>query len=130
MTDHFYSAVFGIAPFGGSRPLDMDAIAKRVVCGTHVEPRRSPYFIPPVEPPVAEPVPVVPVVELPPGERAKAWLAAELAEGEPVASVGLLERAVKAGITLSTLRRMAKAMCIRKIKQGRGGWAWALPEGD
>jgi hypothetical protein len=75
-------------------------------------------------------VPVVPVVELPPGERAKAWLAAELAEGEPVASVGLLERAVKAGITLSTLRRMAKAMCIRKIKQGRGGWAWALPEGD
>jgi hypothetical protein len=89
---------------------------------------RSPYHIPAQHVPVEAAAEPVPEPVLTPGERAKAWLAAELAEGEPVASVGLLERAQKAGITLSTLRRMAKAMGIRKVKQGLGGWGWAMPD--
>jgi hypothetical protein len=88
---------------------------------------RSPYHIPP--PPVEDAQKCAPTVAMTPGAKARAWLAAELAV-EPVPSLELQERAREAGITLSTLRRIAKAMGLRKIKQGRGPWCWAMPEDD
>jgi hypothetical protein len=125
MSDYF--AIMGAAPFGViGRQIPVEL--KEYVPVSDPNPR-SPYHIPAQHVPAEVPV-VEPVVELTPGAKARAWLAAELADGEPVASVGLLERAVKAGITLSTVRRMAKAMGIRKIKQGRGPWCWAMPEGE
>jgi hypothetical protein len=87
---------------------------------------RSPYHIPSqhVAVEAAEPAPERVLTA---AERAKAFLLAELAV-DAVPSLELQERAQKAGITLSTLRRMAKATGIRKVKQGLGGWAWAMPD--
>lgn len=55
------------------------------------------------------------------------WLERALVpDGLP--SVEAAQRAVAAGITLSTLKRAAKALGVRKVKNGRAEWWWKLPE--
>jgi hypothetical protein len=121
----FGQGIMGMAPFGSTRPLDMDAIAKRVACGTHVEPRRSPYFIPPVEPPVAEVVVAAPVVKLTPGQRAEALLR-DVLTPDPVAATEVQRLAENASIAARTLRRARERMNVRVFKKS-GCWWWALP---
>jgi hypothetical protein len=81
-----------------------------------------------------EPVPAVvaePVPErvLSAAERGKAFLATELAV-DPVPTVELQERALKAGISWSTVRRVRHAAGVSVFKDGRGAWMWSLREGD
>jgi hypothetical protein len=55
------------------------------------------------------------------------WLERALVpDGLP--SVEAAQRAVAAGITLSTLKRACKALGVRKVKNGRAEWWWKLPE--
>lgn len=61
-------------------------------------------------------------------ETAMAWLSEQLTDG-PVAVSDLLKD-VRPGITLSTLRRAKKRLCVRAIRRGHGdtaAWYWALP---
>jgi hypothetical protein len=89
---------------------------------------RSPYHIPSQHVPVEAAAEPVPEPVLTPGERAKAWLAAELAV-DPVPSLELQERARKAGITLSTLRRVAKQVPV-EVYRDAAQWYWRLPDKD
>jgi hypothetical protein len=87
---------------------------------------RSPYHIP------SQHVPAVAAEQPPervpaPGERARLWLATELAEG-PVPTLHLQERAQAAGHSWSTIRRMRKAAGAEVFKDGRGEWKWRLTE--
>jgi hypothetical protein len=106
----------------------MDAIAKRVVCGTHVEPRRSPYYVEPPEPiapkvPVVEPVPGEP--ELTPGQKAEKFLRDVLVP-DPVPALEVQAMAKDASIALRTLRRARERMNVRVFKKG-AQWFWELP---
>jgi hypothetical protein len=126
----WYMAIMGMAPFGGSRPLDWDLIAKRVVCGTHVEPRRSPYYVPPPPVPVVEPVQAVePAIELTPGQRAEALLR-DVLTPDPVPATEVQRLAANASIAARTLRRARERMKVQVFKKGRGAgsWHWALKE--
>jgi hypothetical protein len=122
----WYNAIMGAGPFGGTGPLDMDAIAKRVVCGTHVEPRRSPYYVPPPPVPVAEPVPAEPVAELAPGAKAEAFLRDVLVP-DPVPATEVQRLAANASIAPRTLRRARERMNVRTFKRA-GQWWWEFPE--
>lgn len=84
--------------------------------------------------PAPDPVPVEVAVEVPAVEPARRlvdvaveWLERALVpDGLP--SVEAAQRAVEAGITPSTLKRAAKALGVRKVKNGRAEWWWKLPE--
>jgi hypothetical protein len=126
MSDTYYAAIMGMAPFGSTRPLDMDAIARRVVCGPpRVEPANSPYYVPPPEP-VAVALPVeTPRPELTPGQRAEALLREVLAV-DPVPATEVQRLAENASIAVRTLRRARERMKVRVFKKGAQWW-WELP---
>jgi hypothetical protein len=92
----------------------------------------GPYAVPEPPKPVPEPVTgseLLPVVELPPGERAKAWLIEQLTPGD-VPTVELQARAESAGISWSTIRQKRKAAGARVYKDGVGPWMWSIEEDE
>jgi hypothetical protein len=118
MSDDYYAAIMGMAPFGSTRPLDMDAIAKRVVCGPpRVEPANSPYYVPP---PVIEVVAEA-VIELTPTE----WLQAFLAEG-PKPAKELFTMAKARGYGRKSILTAQKRLGIKPVQRART-WLWGLP---
>ena len=57
------------------------------------------------------------------------WLSQLLAEG-PVPATEVHEAAAATGFSRATLRRAFRQLRGQALKDGRGGWAWKLPEQD
>jgi hypothetical protein len=127
MSDTYCAAIMGIAPFGSTRP-QLHDVPDFVPQHDPREPVNSPYYI---KPPLVEVVdaPVEPVVELSPGQRARAFLVEQLTP-DPVPSLNLQARAKAAGIAWRTIRNVQKAIGVKVFKDKAGPWMWSLREED
>jgi hypothetical protein len=106
----------------------MQAQSEALIAANPAKFLTGPYRVA-LEPPVVEPVPVVPVVEPTPGQRAEALLRDVLAV-DPVPANEVKRLADAAGIKPRAIRNARQRMGVKVLKRGRGigAWLWALKD--
>jgi hypothetical protein len=134
----YYNAVCGMASFARERywqpglgffqhnpaPVELSEFLPQ---HDQREPPNSPYFVPKLVDPVADPMPAT-VPKISALDAAVAWLEAALTP-DPVPATQVATMAANASVKPRTLRRAAEKVGVVRFRDARC-WFWKLPDDD